>query len=309
MYKAFLVCFFVMLSGACTEVTYILPPEDVFVDQSEDISGDISEEVSNPDSDFMETETVEGLDTNIETEIEIDITPLEVDAPPPDDVDSCPHVFFSACGENNGCYDLRSSLVHCGACGNSCNNINQECYAGTCRCSSELTACGDLCVDTAQDKDHCGGCGIECVGAQECIDGVCNAHCPEGTEDCEGECVYLHQDNAHCGSCGNICDGDLHCIDGACSCPYADMDICGNTCADLDNDSQHCGSCGHVCSSIYPRCVSGMCMPPCDQGFTLCGGECVDLRTDTNHCNQCYNSCIPPFRPVCVDGECVRDSN
>jgi hypothetical protein len=33
--------------------------------------------------------------------------------------------------------------------------------------------CEDMCIDPMTDNDHCGMCGNNCVGQQECIDGVC----------------------------------------------------------------------------------------------------------------------------------------
>lgn len=76
------------------------------------------------------------------------------------------------CG--GGCFDVKTSLTHCGACGHACAT-GQVCSDGTCgtSCSGGLEDCGGTCRDLSSDHDHCGSCMKMCLGDERCESGEC----------------------------------------------------------------------------------------------------------------------------------------
>lgn len=70
------------------------------------------------------------------------------------------------------CVDLATDPRHCGAVGNTCDEV---CAGGMCapRCPSALTGCDGACVDTRSDPLHCGECGRRCDRDQVCVAGRC----------------------------------------------------------------------------------------------------------------------------------------
>jgi hypothetical protein len=76
------------------------------------------------------------------------------------------------CGDR--CSDLNDSL-NCGACGLACPS-GLGCAFGRCGflgCSTGLTSCNGVCVDTQTDTQNCGACGLACPSGSVCQFGAC----------------------------------------------------------------------------------------------------------------------------------------
>jgi hypothetical protein len=71
------------------------------------------------------------------------------------------------------CVDTTVSNEHCGACENSCSNL-ETCRGGACRCADlpGVVSCDGLCVDTRTTLEHCGACGHRCE--DHCFNAVCD---------------------------------------------------------------------------------------------------------------------------------------
>jgi hypothetical protein len=90
--------------------------------------------------------------------------------PDPDVGDGC-SLGLAAC--DGVCFDLQTSRMHCGMCGNACAS-DQFCVLGVCedRCEEPLELCDDLCVDVANDPKNCGRCDNVCASGI-CLEGAC----------------------------------------------------------------------------------------------------------------------------------------
>jgi len=53
------------------------------------------------------------------------------------------------------------------------------------QCAHGMTSCAGKCVNPLNDKNNCGGCGKKCTGADMCIDGSCEHHCPPPNQVCQ----------------------------------------------------------------------------------------------------------------------------
>jgi len=123
----------------------------------------------------------------------------------------------------NGCeVDVRTSLAHCGRCGNACPGAEVHalsvCKGGTCstRCQPGWASCGDTpgCnTSVLADPNNCGGCGRVCGAnhaAASCRAGACVLVCEEPFADCDEDrtngCeTSLATDRRNCGACGKPC--------------------------------------------------------------------------------------------------------
>ncbi len=79
----------------------------------------------------------------------------------------------TTCGADSGtpgCFDLTSSAVSCGACGNMCP-AGDNCVDSKC-CPVGDGVCNGTCTpfSTAQ---NCGGCGVTCPAPATCMSGMC----------------------------------------------------------------------------------------------------------------------------------------
>lgn len=183
----------------------------------------------------------------------------------------------SLCGDS--CFDLSRSELHCGDCGNGCDETEScksgKCEASTactgpgCECASGRDACDGVCVDTSTNLFHCGSCGSECDETAECLDGSCT--CLDGKSFCGEVCVELLDDNKHCGSCGNVCRGGTSCDSGSCVCPSG-QSLCDGFCVDTLLSRNHCGACGVSCQG-NERCTLGS----CDASEDDCGGAATSV--------------------------------
>ena len=161
------------------------------------------------------------------------------------------------CGE---CTDVRSDLLHCGSCGNSCS-LGQDCVGSACVCVSGLTECAaGSCTHLLEDPQNCGACGQSCAADQVCSRGVCAAACDVGLAQCGQSCVDVTASPFHCGGCNQACEAGKVCTGSACACAQGRED-CGAGCVDILADPQNCGACGQLCG-VGQACTAGVCHGP-----------------------------------------------
>ncbi|MEZ4407965.1 MAG: hypothetical protein R3A52_16040 [Polyangiales bacterium] len=213
--------------------------------------------------------------------------------------------------DGNGCEtDFRSTVTHCGACGNACNlpNASPVCTNGACRvgtCNPGFADCdgnpANGCeVDTRVSTANCGTCGNMCPtpstgGTPICTMGMCGVDttvCPMGRASCDGNSsngceVNTTNDVANCGMCGTTCtamNATPACVastcvipSGGCTGTFRDCDgMYVNGCEVNTNTSvTNCGACNAACivANGTPACTSGRCaIAACNAGFANCDG-------------------------------------
>ncbi len=128
------------------------------------------------------------------------------------------------CGKK--CRDLQTDPLHCGSCGNRCDD-DMVCRDGDCLCPEGETECGETC----------------CPSGQNCVDGQCEADlCPPQL----------------------VCPLGQACVDGDCTCPIAacaaaidptndEFEDC--FCAATVEGEQRCFA-NIACSSDPPACTT-----------------------------------------------------
>ncbi|HEY8432971.1 MAG TPA: hypothetical protein VIL20_31580 [Sandaracinaceae bacterium] len=249
----------------------------------------------------------------------------------------------------DGCEtDLRSTVEHCGACGNPCParaNATSTCTGSTCgyTCNPGFDDCNGSAADGCErdldnDPAHCGSCGFACPARPNaspiCTSGSCGYSCNPGYADCNGDptdgCeVFTGGDVNNCGSCGNVCPtlpaSSPTCSGGTCGfacdpgfgdCNGVATDGCETS---VVNNLSHCGTCGNACvdrPNSSPTCAGTTCSFTCDPGFRDCNGAAGDgcessVFTDVDNCGGCGNAC--PNRPnstrLCAGGSCDYSCN
>lgn len=115
---------------------------------------------------------------------------------------------YGDCTAGPGCEtDLRTSILHCGACGSACEgrNASWSCAARSCRvlaCATGFDDCdgspangceADLTTNTA----HCGACGNACSVGERCVGGVCDPVVGGGGDE-NHLCVVRDGGRAYC---------------------------------------------------------------------------------------------------------------
>jgi len=243
----------------------------------------------------------------------------------------------------NGCeVDTRTTLAHCGTCGNACPtraNAMSTCAAGACGFTCEpgfadcdMSAANGCEADTRVSTTHCGMCGTACPtranATTTCAAGACGFTCATGFADCDGDAangceVDTRTSLTHCGACGNACGatagGSSVCSAGvcgvACEAGFGDCDrSAANGCeVDTRTSLTHCGACGTACparANAAASCASGTCGFTCATGFADCDGNAangceVDTRTSLTHCGMCNRACaFANAGATCTAGAC-----
>lgn len=85
-----------------------------------------------------------------------------------------------------------------------------------CICDLGQLKCGNVCVDSATDRENCGGCANVCAPEEYCAAGICAPLCEPPLSLCTSICVNLLENNSYCGSCDNACGVGAACIEGEC---------------------------------------------------------------------------------------------
>ncbi len=185
------------------------------------------------------------------------------------------------CGYGQGCQDILSDPLNCGACGQACayrtGDPNSRCVNGLCTCT--------------------------CANGMDCTDfgSTASCSCPQGQQDCGAGCIPVTNDPRNCGGCGQSCwqetgDPRATCSGGVCGCKCPD----GSKCPGLDTST--CCKCANGSS-----CPNGDPAKCCTGGTTSCSGQCVNLQSDQHNCGQCGRDCVP-FTGIpestCVGGKC-----
>ena len=231
-------------------------------------------------------------------------------------------------------FNLQTSTVHCGACGNACDfdNVDAICRDGEC---VALGGCPPGTFDV--DEDLTNGCEGTCQGTAQVEE------CDDMDNDCDGR-VDEDFDRAnnlnHCGACGNVCaflNADALCDGGrcrlarcqpmwgdcdgdestGCECPCTPSRPGVEVCDDEDNDCdgrvnegfdlavdpENCGGCGQRCgfANGAAQCNEGRCeLGACDPGF-------VDW--DGDDANGCERECLVTNGGVEVCDDLDNDCN
>lgn len=172
-------------------------------------------------------------------------------------------------------------------------------------CPAGASMCGEVCVDTTNDRANCGACGVTCGFGVPCQDGRCDdGNCPAGQVRCGDRCFDPRTSEDNCGGCNNPCDRGVACVAGRCdpgTC-VAGFERCGADCAQLSQDIRHCGACGAACAAGQ-ACMDSMCVRfSCREGLTQCGSTCTDPRFDPENCGSCGHRCSSSQR--CSSGRC-----
>ena len=213
----------------------------------------------------------------------------------------------TCCGDV--CRDVRSSRMHCGACGRECGEnevcVDRECVVSpVMRCKDDELFCNGACTKVLNDSQNCGECGNVCNEGQVCRNRACVKDCGKQAL-CNDKCVDLVNDRKNCGKCGTVCGGNQVCSNGHCAdkCAYENEAICGMQCVDVMSTKEHCGNCSTACGdNMY--CRLGVCT--CDEREeVVCNGRCANLNSDNEHCGKCGDACDADM--MCRFGKCVND--
>ncbi|MDF2693440.1 MAG: hypothetical protein K0S65_1823 [Labilithrix sp.] len=184
--------------------------------------------------------------------------------------------------------DLSTSLLHCGACGNSCGTLPDElhmvmsCVHGECEalCAGQFLNCNGIIEDgceanTLSDPNNCGGCGKQCAPDVQCRNGICG--CPPGQEECDGSCKNINADDYNCGGCGVVCS---QAVDAGAVPPHMYRGCVNGTCGELKCD---------VRESEWTDC-NGTLSDGCEINLFAVDEQ---GRLDPNNCGTCGNKCSP----------------
>ncbi len=206
---------------------------------------------------------------------------------------------FEKCGKK--CVNLDTSVKHCGACGNACQE-GETCVDGD--CDPGLADCSGLDCGTAPNGDNCGICGVDetcvsnqceevpecaidddCPGDPEngCLRGVCNGGtcgltAVNNGSPCDDESLCTSNESCQNGVCaqGNpvVCQQQDQCHDagvcdpqtGVCSNPTkTDGAPCNDGNACTQSDTCQNGVCGGgfpvVCQPLDECHTAGICDP------------------------------------------------
>ena len=206
---------------------------------------------------------------------------------------------LTQCGgpANGGCFDLKTTAAHCGACGTDCGS--GVCTNGACSCPAPATVCTTgmgmamtaSCVDVKTSDIDCGGCGMACplltMGQfNSCLQGACT---PCGAEN-QACCAGAMREGGNNGCLTDLtCSGTPGAAGSKCVCGAGDVK-CDGQCTNLRTSRLNCGMCGKACMGAercLPKGESAACVAcgtvgaPCCDNKTCIGGGTVCGPNDT----------------------------
>jgi hypothetical protein len=163
-----------------------------------------------------------------------------------------------------------------------------------------------------------------------CVDGVCEAECEAGFDDCNGDvadgCEADLGSPDTCGDCTTHCSdngGTPVCADGECdiACDTGRGDCISGALDGCETNTNasvlHCGACDERCPTDLgtPACFDGICgFSNCTDPLAECDGdedtECeTDVTEDPANCGGCGMECFyPRASGICVDAVCTFES-
>lgn len=249
----------------------------------------------------------------------------------------------------NGCETLtRTSLTHCGTCGNVCPGVMgamPACNNGVCgiacptgRGDCDMMTANGCETDTRMEVNHCGACGRACTPAPNatpaCNASACTTVCNTGFGNCDSNATNgceadITTNVLHCGRCSSPCPTPTNatrtCTAGACgfmcNANFGDCNMLGSDGCEvaLSTTIAHCGRCGNACptpANGTATCTTGMCGARCNAGFgdcdaNLANGCEIDTNTSMTHCGGCGMVCSPvaDSTAACVAGRCQITCN
>ncbi|MBL8678693.1 MAG: FG-GAP repeat protein [Myxococcales bacterium] len=249
----------------------------------------------------------------------------------------------------NGCETVtRTSITHCGTCGNVCPGVmgaTPACANGLCgiacptgRGDCDMMTANGCETDTRTEVNHCGVCGRVCPpapnAAAACSAATCSFTCNSGFGNCDGSslngCEADFSSNlSHCGRCANPCPTVANSVRTCtatgcgftCNANFGDCNMLGSDGCEVPllTNVAHCGRCGNACATPAngtATCAAGACGARCNAGFGDCDSNLANgCETDTNtsmtHCGGCGMVCSAPAlaTAACVAGRCQITCN
>ncbi|MBO4350391.1 MAG: SH3 domain-containing protein [Proteobacteria bacterium] len=214
----------------------------------------------------------------------------------------------------NGCFDLNSSIIHCGMCDNACEvaNADNMCVDGlcsfTCHDGYKVSADGTYCEP--QQTEDC------TENEKRCHDNYFEI-CKDNTWVVAEDCTPSQNQKSQCDPASGCIK---YCMSGFAFCPP-------NDCVDITSSLTHCGECDNACNVANATniCNLAQCEFSCNPGFALnkdgtgcevtaCtegSVQCVgkDIQTCKNSQWVTTKTCttdVVNAEPICQNAQCSR---
>ncbi|MFL5321523.1 MAG: hypothetical protein ACJ790_17810, partial [Myxococcaceae bacterium] len=198
---------------------------------------------------------------------------------------SCGPGTCTGCCSASGLCDLGSTTAACGASGNACVSCSAgfDCVLGSCapkvsNPDSGFTGSG-TCVTTG------------CPSGQQCnqASGICEAHCPSGSNSECPQPGFCDQSTKLC-----RCSPGSHLCGSTCSSNNS-ISTCGDRCSpcEANGGTATCDGtiCGITCSSDLKACGSTCATCPAQATSTSCDGESCVAQSCANGYLACQGTC------------------
>ena len=195
---------------------------------------------------------------------------------------------------NDGCETSVLTVQNCGACGNTCAQVqnavvacpNAVCAIASCNvgfADCDMKAFNGCEVPTTSDAKNCGGCGIVCADVKNmagaCVGSKCTTGaCLKGWGDCnknvnDGCEVDVTSDPKNCGGCGVVCAQNTpNCFGGVCQAGFTHHDGLGHTWIDnIPTGTLDINQAAAACQTYINKALGGN--DSCSLNGCGCGGQ------------------------------------